>query len=68
MFKVIKTPEQVAAEKMRQEQDRVNEEARRYLAETDWYIIRNQETGKEVPADVLAERQMARDRVAGTED
>ena len=47
------TPEQVA------------EQARRanlsYLAATDWYSIRYAETGKVIPEDILAKRQVARD-------
>ena len=64
------TPEELAAipviteeQKAREEQERINQEARAYLAETDWYVIRAQETGVEVPADILQKRQEARDRV-----
>lgn len=32
-----------------------------YLAETDWYITRMAETGKEIPPDVLALRAAARE-------
>lgn len=31
-------------------------EAKTYLKETDWYYARKQETGQEVPADVVATR------------
>lgn len=31
-----------------------------YLRDTDWYAVRFAETGKEIPADVLAARQAAR--------
>ena len=31
-----------------------------YLKDTDWYITRNTETGKEIPADILAKRAQAR--------
>lgn len=44
-------------------QERINAEARAYLADTDWYVIRTQETGEPVPAEVLAERAAARARV-----
>lgn len=64
------TPEELAAipviteeQKAREEQERINQEARAYLAETDWYTIRAQETGVEVPADILQKRQEARDKV-----
>lgn len=40
-----------------------NTEARAYLAETDWYVIRLQETGQPVPDDVLASRAAARAKV-----
>ena len=32
------------------------------LQETDWYIIRNQETGDEIPADIISARQALRDQ------
>jgi hypothetical protein len=41
----------------------INAEALAYLASTDWYVIRQQETGEAVPADVLANRKTARSRV-----
>ena len=44
-------------------QQQANTEARAYLAETDWYVIRLQETGEPVPEDILAERAAARARV-----
>lgn len=44
-------------------QAQVNGEARAYLLSTDWYVIRLQETGELIPADVLAERAAARARV-----
>ena len=31
-----------------------------YLADTDWYVARKAETGKDVPADVLEARATAR--------
>ena len=40
-----------------------NAEARAYLASTDWYVVRKAETGVEIPADVLAASQAARDSV-----
>lgn len=40
-----------------------NTEARAYLASTDWYVIRLQETGQPVPEDVLASRAAAREKV-----
>lgn len=46
-----------------QEQERISAEARAYLAETDWYVIRLQETGEHVPDEILSERAAARARV-----
>ena len=31
-----------------------------YLKDTDWYATRKAETGKEIPADILAKRAQAR--------
>ena len=66
--KTAMTPEEVDAHlnpkpTPEQEQERINTEARAYLAETDWYVIRLQETGEPVPAEILAERAAARARV-----
>lgn len=44
-------------------QSQINAEARAYLASTDWYVTRLNETGAVIPDDILAERQAARDRV-----
>lgn len=46
-----------------QKQAKINAEARAYLASTDWYVIRQQETGQPVPSDVQALRAAARERV-----
>ena len=46
-----------------QEQKRINSEARAYLASTDWYVIRLQETGAPIPAEILDERAAVRARV-----
>jgi hypothetical protein len=35
--------------------------ANELLKETDWYVIRFQETGKEIPKDILELRQQIRD-------
>ena len=42
---------------------RSNKDARRYLANTDWYITRNTETGAAIPSDITTKRQEARDRI-----
>lgn len=36
-------------------------EARAYLADTDWYVARMTETGREIPPEVLAKRAAARE-------
>ncbi|HEY9211106.1 MAG TPA: hypothetical protein VIO56_06810 [Methylotenera sp.] len=46
-----------------QVQSRTNAEARAYLLSTDWYVVRFAETGVEIPAEVAAARQAARDSV-----
>ena len=40
-----------------------NYSARKYLAETDWYVTRKAETGKAIPDDILTKRQEAREKV-----
>ena len=40
-----------------------NYEARKYLADTDWYVTRKAETGKAIPDDILTKRQEAREKV-----
>jgi len=47
------TPEQ---QKIQNEYD-----ARQYLAQTDWYVVRSIETGKDIPEDVLKKRAAARE-------
>lgn len=49
------TPEQI--------QEKVNKQAREYLAETDWYVVRFAETGVAIPEDILALRQQARESI-----
>lgn len=40
-----------------------NMEARRFLAETDWYVVRFAETGVPIPEDIKIARQEARNRI-----
>ena len=49
--------EQAAAEAAR---EAARETALRYLAETDWYVIRASDTGKSVPKDIAKRRAEAR--------
>lgn len=39
--------------------------ARRTLAETDWYVIRQLETGQPIPAQITRDRAAARSRING---
>ena len=45
------------------DQKRINSEALRYLASTDWYVIRHQESGTPIPDDVMQKRAAARESV-----
>ena len=45
------------------QQAKTNAEARAYLASTDWYVIRFQETAVAIPADIASARQAARDLI-----
>lgn len=47
-------------EQTQQVQAQTNAEARAYLASTDWYVIRLQETGVAVPQEILDKRAEAR--------
>ena len=51
------------AELAKQAQTVINQEARTYLASTDWYIIRLQESGTAIPAEILTLRAEARLKV-----
>lgn len=55
-YDIIINPEYV-------DQTQVNEEALAFLASTDWLVIRQHETGIPVPADVLENRRLARNKV-----
>lgn len=45
------------------EQEKANAEALKYLAETDWLMIRELEIGKPMPEEIKIKRQQARDKV-----
>jgi hypothetical protein len=62
---IIKSAADLAAEAAAAERARANAEARRYLAETDWMVIRAAETGKPVPVDVAEARAAARKIITG---
>lgn len=40
-----------------------NYSARKYLADTDWYVTRKAETGKAIPDDIVTKREEARAKV-----
>ncbi len=40
-----------------------NHQARKILADTDWYVVRKMETGKEIPDHILDMRMQARSNV-----
>ena len=61
MSLTIKTAEDIAADRAAAARARAAAEAHRYLAETDWMVIRAAETGKPVPDDVAAKRKSARE-------
>lgn len=47
-------------------EEQINEyrRLRRFLEQTDWYVIRYAETGKAMPDDIRAKRQDARDGIS----
>lgn len=45
------------------EQDKINAEALKYLASTDWLIIRELDSGMPCPAEIKALRQRAREAI-----
>lgn len=45
------------------EQEKVNAEALKYLADTDYYVIRNIDNGSPYPEEIRAARQAARERI-----
>jgi hypothetical protein len=57
------TDEDRAAHTAQKEQERINSDSLAYLASTDWYIIRLQETAKPIPQEILDNRQAARDAI-----
>lgn len=44
-------------------QAQVNADSRKYLLDTDWYVIRMQETGEPIPVEVSEARAAARRRI-----
>ena len=56
-------PEFTQAELDQQAQDKINSESLAYLNSTDWYVIRSQETGDEIPSEILTLRAEARSAI-----
>jgi hypothetical protein len=56
----IRTREEIDAEADAAKAQRAADEARAYLASTDWLVTRFAETGKPVPKDVARKRADAR--------
>jgi len=42
--------------------------AQNYLLETDWYVIREADSGKEMPSDIKTKRAEARETISGLEE
>lgn len=59
--KIFLTPDQILEAEKRLLQER----AKTYLKETDWYVVRKSETGADIPADVLEKRTQARIDASG---
>ena len=62
----LSTEEKVAAHLISQQRVDVDliEKDEQYLKDTDWYVIRAKEIGKDVPTEVLTERQKCRDEIS----
>ena len=45
------------------EQEAINIQARKYLADTDWYVVRYSETNEPIPEEILVKRQEARESI-----
>ena len=59
-FKVVPIPEPTEKER---NTFRITE-LQNYLNETDWYAVRYAETGVEIPNEIKAERQSAREEIS----
>ena len=60
MLDYIKSAAEVQAEKADQERKADRANALRYLAETDWYVIRAQEMDEPLPKEIAKARAKAR--------
>jgi len=57
------TDEMLAADAAIQAKEKNNEPHLKYLHDTDWYAMRKADTGVEIPADIAAKRQAARESI-----
>lgn len=61
-YDVIDIDFEKSLEELQQEKiNKIKMRAQNQLSKTDWYIVRNAETGKEIPQEILDERQAIRD-------
>jgi hypothetical protein len=56
----VQTAEDKAQAKREADADAERSKARKYLADTDWYVVRYTETGKPVPESIARTRESAR--------
>ena len=65
--------ELVFDEKIKMELKRIDDDEKakndlqQYLKDTDWYVLRFFETGKDIPPEVAKQRQKARDKLSEIE-
>ena len=63
-FSNVKTADMKSQEAAKVKQEAINKEARDYLASTDWYVVREMETGVPAPQEIKDARQEARLKVS----
>jgi hypothetical protein len=64
----IKTPADLETARIAVQRDAMREDARAFLAATDWLIVRRAETGTEVPPNIVQARAKARHVLSGGPD
>ncbi|HGZ6705703.1 TPA: hypothetical protein ACOLYM_004169 [Vibrio parahaemolyticus] len=60
MSKFVQTTDAIGGQRA---QFDIDNDYRRYLRETDWYVIREQETGEAIPEEIKQNRAKARAEV-----
>ena len=61
---IVEIPEDELARIVENDRRRaINKVNQEYLNSTDWYVVRKNDTGKDIPADVATKRQEARDAI-----